>query len=177
MHLRGFLLIGPYAQYVLIFGPLLCEYLFMHWFGLLSNANNVWHLHIFDCYRGIRGFFQFHSNTFRFVVQLSLQVANSLHFCCKPLGTTHESYATNKSDEVSPNYLLQEQSVLWGWKTFQIVLYAQGNAKFWYIACARGKKRRNNELAWDCGWKNLKRQVRRWCSRWDFKHFSLSTND
>lgn len=101
-------------------------------------------------------------------MQLSLQVANSLHFCCKPLGTTHESYATNKSDEVSPNHLLQEQSVLWGWKTFQIVLYAQGNAKFWYIACARGKKRRYNELAWDCGWKNLKRQVRRWCSRWDF---------
>lgn len=59
-----------------------------------------------------------------------LMVANSLHFCCKPLGTTHESYATNKSDEVSPNHLLQEQSVLWGWKTFQIVLYAQGNAKF-----------------------------------------------
>lgn len=74
-------------------------------------------------------------------MQLSLQVANSLHFCCKPLGTTHESYATNKSDEVSPNHLLQEQSVLWGWKTFQIVLYAQGNAKFWYIACARGEKK------------------------------------
>lgn len=74
-------------------------------------------------------------------MQLSLQVANSLHFCCKPLRTTHESYATNKSDEVSPNHLLQEQSVLWGWKTFQIVFYAQGNAKFWYIACARGEKK------------------------------------
>lgn len=33
---------------------------FMHWFGLLSNANKIWHLHMLDCFRGVWRCLQLH---------------------------------------------------------------------------------------------------------------------
>lgn len=65
-----------------------------------------------------------------FCSAVALTGGKFLTFLLQTITNYSQKLATNKSDEISPNHLLQEKSVLWGWKTFQIVLYAQGNAEF-----------------------------------------------
>lgn len=114
----------------LIFGPFFREYPL--WIDLVCSPMQI---KLYDIYiylivmEGLEVAFNF-IQILSFCSAVALTGGKFLTFLLQTITNYSQKLATNKSDEISPNHLLQEKSVLWGWKTFQIVLYAQGNAEF-----------------------------------------------